>query len=219
MLVPEALWLEAPKLARLMSQNGWQGPGVRFRPFTLVPSLTLKEENKLTARKLIKSYLYRDGSWEDVEWFDENRRNTLAFEIGCGCHDDEVELHGFPHDDNTRIHDLVGSENSSQFSAAYKWGYSHCALYGSPSTHLDSYVAVLEIAEDAYEWDDHTSPYPYAVVVQLAFTTHLVFTEGFPDLVGLLDEVLPLVNPTPERQDMYRMHDWKRNFRNGLKRA
>jgi hypothetical protein len=30
MKVPEALWREAPKLARVMSQDSWQGPGVRF---------------------------------------------------------------------------------------------------------------------------------------------------------------------------------------------
>ncbi len=173
----------------------------------------------MTATKLIKSYLYRNGSWEDVEWANGNEINELAFDIGNGSHEDDVAICGYPLDDNTHTCGVVGSAGSSRFSAAYKWGYAHAVLYGSPRGSLDPYVAVLEIAEDACDGDEHLSPYPYAVLVNLVFNTHVVFADSFPDLIGLLNEVLPLVNPVPPTyQNLYRLHEWDKNRRVGLRR-
>ena len=56
-------------------------------------------------------------------------------------------------------------------------------------------------------------PFPYLVYVNLGFTTHAVFIDGFPDLVGLLNEVLPLVgNPLPRNVEIYHLHKWQTSY-------
>lgn len=171
----------------------------------------------MTATKLCKSYLYRSGEWEEIPWvMDENREildlYTMAFEMGNGSHDETVTLYGYPYNDNTHGRGEIHLNDSSHYSAAWKWHYSQGALYGKPYSSLDPYVAVLEIAEDACaDYQEFVSPYPFAVFVHLVFTTHLVFADSFPDLVRLLNEVLPLVTPSPAREDLYRLHEWRKN--------
>jgi hypothetical protein len=179
----------------------------------------------MTATKLMHAYRYQGGEWEYIE---PHNPSDYTFELWNGSHEDEVTLYGYEDGGNRRVAlkvsggypgiDAPASERiktHTRYSAAYKWGYAHAVLYGDPRTPQDPYVAVLEIAEDAFKHPDYerdygpVSPHPYAVFVHLGFTTHTVFVDGFPDLTRLLGEVLPLVgSPKPKDVSLYDLHKW-----------
>jgi hypothetical protein len=174
----------------------------------------------MTAIKLDEVYLYKGGEWESLGINFED----YTFQMWNGTHEDGVLICGIDENDEfDRLKvqgGLLSPDNTveqrittpSRFSAASKWGYSHAILYGRPRTPHDPHVIVLEIAEDAYEEED-ISPYPYAVYVDLAFATHLVFVDNFPDLVRLMQDVLPLIgSPAPEDVQMYDLHKWDRSY-------
>jgi hypothetical protein len=178
----------------------------------------------MTATKLMQPYLYRDGEWEALD----PNYGDYTFDLWNGSPDDDVTLFGHEDGGNRRVTLEVSDGFTSvdaprdelikyhtRYSAAYKWSYSHALLYGSPRTPHDPYVTVLEIAEDAHKDPEYekdygpVSPYPYLVHVNLGFTTHTVFADGFPDLTRLLGEVLPLIgNPPPRNAEIYGLHKW-----------
>jgi hypothetical protein len=179
----------------------------------------------MTATKLLTTYVYQAGQWEarDPDY------GNYSFELWNGTHDDEVCVCGYEDGGDLFIrlkvhggfmpssaemeHPEQCIEYSSRYSAAWKWGYTHAVLYGIPRMPHEPHVVVLEIAEDAFEGDEHVSPYPYLVYVNLGFTTHTVFTDGFADLVRLLGEVLPIVgNPAPRDVDVYQLHKWQASY-------
>lgn len=179
----------------------------------------------MTATKLLQVYHYRDGEWERKD----PNYGEYSFELWNGCHDDTVVMYGYEGNDDQRVTlEVSGNsidvdapleeqiKNHTRFSAAKKWGYCYAVLYGNPSTPHDPHVAVLEIAEDAFlgqfveVGEPDPSPHPYLVYVQLAFATHTVFVDSFPDLTRLLGEILPLVgNPPPVDVDIYGLHKWQ----------
>ena len=180
----------------------------------------------MTATKLIAVYRYQSGDWENIE----PMHTGYAFELWNGTHDDTVTVIGFEDDGHRRVSIDVAPQpyererclegdiqRPTRFSAVYKWGYAHAVIYGAPRTPHDPYVAVLEIAEDAFldypvhtDADNEPSPHPYLAYVQLAFATHAIFADSFPDLTQLLGEVLPLVgNPAPREVDIYDLHKWE----------
>jgi hypothetical protein len=78
---------------------------------------------------------------------------------------------------------------------------------------------VLEIAEDAFSdtGDEEyakaygpVAPFPYLVYAEgIGLTSQTIFVDGFPDLVRLLNELLPLIGrPTPRMATLYRLHKW-----------
>jgi hypothetical protein len=183
----------------------------------------------MTATKLLKAYVYRDGEWEESEpHFDD-----YNFELWNGSHNDDVHMFGYEDGGNRRVditvkgaYPGVPGDTSvlyhSRYSAAYKWSYAHAVFYGDPTSRFEPHVVVLEIAEDAYRSEEGGDPEyeeiygpvsPYLVYVDIGFTTHTVFVDTFPDLVGLLGEVLPLVgNPTPRETQLYALHKWERGW-------
>lgn len=185
----------------------------------------------MTATKLMTTYVYRNGAWEERT----PDYGDYTFELWNGCHNDPVTVCG--HEDggnrfvrlliqggmsalDERVEDAI--RRSTRYSAAWKWGYSHAVLYGNPRTPHDPHIAVLEIAEDAFnvpaeapaEYQmEPVSPFPYVVFVNLAFTTHVVFADGFADLAGLMNEVLPLIgNPIPRNVEIYHLHKWQATY-------
>ncbi len=182
----------------------------------------------MTATKLMTAYVYRNGAWEERK----PNYEEFTFELWNGTHDDEVEVYG--HEDGGNRHTCLRVQgrnfsmdqsredavlNSTRYSAAWKWGYAHAVLYGNPKTPHKPYIAVLEIAEDAFKDTDYeadygpVSPFPYAVFVNLGFTTHLVFVDGFADLAGLMNEVLPLIgSPAPQDVEIYHLHKWQATY-------
>jgi hypothetical protein len=46
--------------------------------------------------------------------------------------------------------------------------------------------------------------------VTLAFAHFVVFADRMPDLVRLLNELLPLVSPAPEQKSIYEMYGWRK---------
>jgi hypothetical protein len=113
-------------------------------------------------------------------------------------------------------------QGCTRYSAAWKWGYAHAVLYGNPRTPHDPHITVLEIAEDAFiipedapeEYPrEPVPPFPYAVLIQLGFTTHLVFADNLPDLTRLMGEVLPLIgSPAPQNVEIYDLHKWDATY-------
>lgn len=186
----------------------------------------------MAATKLMQPYLYRDGEWESQEFLPAEEFQTMEFELWNGTHDDDVTLFGHEDGGNRRVALKVADGFASldapraeqikyptRYSAARKWGYAHAFLYGLPRTPLESHVVVLEIAEDASSDPESVrrfgpvSPYPYLVYVNLGFTTHTVFLDGFPDLVRLLGAVLPLIgNPPPRDVEVYGLHKWEASY-------
>jgi len=169
-------------------------------------------------------YTYSGGEWEARDpMFGE-----YSFELWNGCHEDTVTMYGYDENDqwvrlevskrNTDIDGPIADQikNTTRYSAANKWGYSHAVIYGRPRTPHQPHVVVLEIAEDGYEGIyENLSPYPYLVYVHLAFTTHLILVDSFADLAKLLGEVLPLVgNPVsaPATVEMLDLHKWDATY-------
>ena len=171
----------------------------------------------MTVDKIMKAYLYEAGEWTPLDF----EYNPWAGDIAFGTHDEPVEMRAYPDDGSDGLPVVVDpgveSTRTSHFSAASKWGYAHAALYGNPKNLYDPYVAVLEIAEDAFPGTyEPLSPHPYMVVFRLAFGETVVFADSTPDLVRLLHELLPLVTPAPSGPDIYGLHEWGTGGRRGV---
>ena len=149
----------------------------------------------MTATKLMHTYRYHGGEWETRG----PQSARYEWELWRGVHNDAVPMRGFEDGGNREVRivvkpsrgdislpDRAMEDRTTRFSAAYKWGYAHAVLYGDPQTPHDPHVTVLEIAEDAFEGARPVSPHPYLVYVNLGFTTHTIFVDGFPSLARLL---------------------------------
>jgi len=168
----------------------------------------------VTASKLIRSYLYRGGEWEDLgdgHSSDPEKRNALIADATVHSHDEDVTFRAYTHDGQGSMTVRVPghSSESNIFSVAHKWGYAHAAIYGNPrSGFVGPYIAVMEISEDGFEgMYEHLSPYPYMVVMRLVFDTTVVFADSTPDLVRLLNELLPLITSKPQNTAISHLYE------------